>query len=186
MPSFTSRREQRLWLFALAVVVAIWSTLGLAGTLAAELRRRDLLAAAFVLGFVAVIAAIAAGALTKRPRGSEIWAVVGVAAAYWMIAVRMGVSAEERTHLFEYGLVAVLIHRALIERRRGGRRVPVPAVLAVVATAGLGWVDEGIQAMLPSRVYDLRDVGVNAVAGLLAIAASLALAWVRRRGSSAG
>jgi hypothetical protein len=39
-------------------------------------------------------------------------------------------------------------------------------------------------AILPNRVYDLRDVGFNAFAGLMAIAASLALAWARRRGSS--
>ncbi|MCK5438817.1 MAG: hypothetical protein KAI97_02685 [Gemmatimonadetes bacterium] len=48
-------------------------------------------------------------------------------------------------------------------------------------TALLSWLDEGIQALLPSRVYDLRDVGVNALAGLMAIAASLALARARRR-----
>jgi VanZ family protein len=53
----------------------------------------------------------------------------------------------------------------------------------VVVTALLGWLDEGIQAVLPNRVYDIRDVGVNALAGLLAIAASLVLEWARGRGS---
>ena len=48
-------------------------------------------------------------------------------------------------------------------------------------TALLSWLDEGIQASLPNRVYDVRDVGFNALAGLVAIAASLALARSRRR-----
>jgi len=51
----------------------------------------------------------------------------------------------------------------------------------VAVTAILGWLDEGIQAILPNRVYDVRDVGFNALAGLMAIAASLGLAWARRR-----
>jgi len=35
MPLFSSRREQYLWVWTLTVVVAIYSTLGLARTLAA-------------------------------------------------------------------------------------------------------------------------------------------------------
>jgi hypothetical protein len=37
--------------------------------------------------------------------------------------------------------------------------------------AAAGWIDEGIQALLPSRYYDLRDVAFNAAAGLMALAA---------------
>lgn len=181
MSVFRSRRERRLWLLAAAVVVAIYSTLGFAGALAERLRESNLLAISFGLGFVLVLAVIAATALTRSPSRRELWTLVGVAAVYGMVIVRMGVSLEERSHLFEYGLVGVLIYQALAERRRQGGRVPAPAVLAVVATALLGWIDEGIQAVLPNRVYALWDVGVNALAGLLAVSASLALAWARGR-----
>lgn len=179
MSLFASDRERRLWIWALAVVIAIYSTLGLAGTLAGALRARNLLGVAFGAGFVAAIAAVVGMALRRRPGRREIWVGLGVAAAYGMVLVRMAL--VERTHLFEYGLVAVLIHAALDERRRGGRRVPVPAVLAVVATALLGWLDEGIQSLLPNRTYDVLDVGVNALAGVMAVGASLGLAWARRR-----
>ncbi len=181
MPLFTSDRERRLWLWALAVVAAIYSTLGLAGTLAEALRERNLLEPAFMAGFVVVIAAIVGVGLKTRPTLREIWVALGVAAVYGMVVVRMGVGPAERTHLFEYGLVAVLIHQALTERRRNGRAVPVPAVLAVTVTAALGWIDEGIQAVIPNRVYDLRDVGFNTLAGLMAVVAILILGWVRGR-----
>ena len=93
-----------------------------------------------------------------------------------MAVLRMGGSLEERTHLFEYGIVAVLIYQALGERAQNGRRVPVPAALALVVTALLGWLDEGIQALLPSRVYDNFDVLSNAIAALIAIVANLVVA----------
>ena len=177
---FTSDRERRLWLYTLVVVVAIYSTLGLAGTLAGVLRERNLLDVSFIVGFLMVIAAIVGSGLKARPGPPEIWVALGVTAVYGMVVVRMGIGPAERTHLFEYGLVAILIYQALRERARNGRRVPIPALLTVVITALLGWVDEGIQALLPNRVYDLRDVGVNALAGLMAISAILAIERARR------
>ncbi len=56
----------------------------------------------------------------------------------------------------------------------------MPAVLAVVATALLGWLDEGLQTLLPGRFYDIDDILVNAVSGAVAITSSLFLAWARR------
>ena len=182
MPLFASERERRLWLWTLVVVVAIYSTLGLAGTLADELSDRDLLDSFFVFGFFLVLATIATQALKTRPRGLEIGVALGVAAAYLMVFVRMGIPLEERTHLIEYGVVAVFIHAALTERASQGRRVPVPALLAVLATALVGVLDECIQAVLPSRVFDPRDIGFNVLAAVMAIGASVALGWARRRG----
>ena len=181
MSLFSSDRERRLWLWTIVVIVAIYSTLGLAGTLAEALRERNLLEGSFVLGLLLVGAAVAGSGLKRRPGRREIWVFLGVTAVYGMVLTRSFTSPEERTHLFEYGLVATLIHQALTERVRNGRRVPMPAVLAVDMTALLGWLDEGIQASLSGRVYDIRDVGFNGLAGLMTVTASLALAWVRRR-----
>ena len=176
---FMSNREQRLWLQALAVLLAIWSTIPLAGTLAGILRERNLLSAVYVAAFALVVTAIVGRALARSSGQRESWAALGITAVYALLVVRMGVTPEERTHLFEYGLLAVLIRAALSEGRRYGRRVPAPPVVAVVLTALLGWVDEGIQAILPGRVYDLRDVGTNALAGLVAVIASWVLARAR-------
>ena len=177
---FTSIRERRLWVWTLAVVVAIYSTLGLARTLAGELRDRDLLDGLFVLGFLLVLATIAWQGLRGRAGGAEIGVLMGVAAVYLMVFVRMGIP-EERTHLVEYGVVGVFIYEALMERASQGRRVPMPALLAVLLTAILGAIDEGIQAIFPSRVFDPFDMLVNALAGTMAVGATLALRWVRQR-----
>ena len=176
--SFTSRRERRLWLCALAVVVAIYSTLGLAGSLAETLREHNLLPAAVLALMLATVAAIVGSGLKRRPGRREIWVALGVTAVYAMAVVRMGGSMEERTHLFEYGIVAVLIYQALSERAQNGRRVPAPAILALAATVALGWLDEGLQALIPSRVYDNFDVVRNSVAAAAGIAGSMVVGWV--------
>jgi VanZ family protein len=145
------------------------------------LRERNLLWVSVALVLLLVVGVFAWQWVKRRPGLGEIRVVHGVTAAYQIAGIRIQ-SPEERTHLIEYGLVAVLIYQALTERLRHGRRIPAPAALAVAVTALLGLLDEGIQAILPNRVFDVRDVGFNALAGLMAIAASLAIARVRRRG----
>lgn len=180
-PRFTSARERRLWLGALAVVAAIYATLGLASTLAAMVRARGVGEPLFVLGALLVLLMLLTQGLATWPGRAEVVVGLGIAASYLLLFVRMTIPTE-RTHLIEYGVVALLLHQALLERRRNGRTVRAPALVAVVATALLGWVDEGIQALLPNRVYDIRDVGFNALAGLMAVVASVALSWARQRG----
>jgi VanZ family protein len=80
--------------------------------------------------------------------------------------------------------VGGLYFAAFQERRRRlpGRvlRHPAaPAVAAILLTVAAGWIDEGIQHLLPSRYYDLRDVGFNAAAGALAVAGMAVRSWAR-------
>ena len=176
---FSSNRERRLWLWILAVMVAIYSTMSPAQEVAAALRERNLLRVSTAAFLLLVGVVIAVKWAKTRPDRREIGAALGITAVYLTTLIRLPVP-EARSHLFEYGLVAMLIYQALTERRRNGRRVPVPAALAVVATALLGWLDEGIQWLLPNRVYDLLDVGFNALAGLAAVSAILFMEWARR------
>ena len=178
-PFFASRRERRLWGWTLAVVAAVYSTLGLAATLAEFLRNRGLFDDLFVLGLILIGAAILTQALKVRPHGAEIGVALGIVAVYLLVFARMAIP-EERSHLIEYGVVAVFVKEALTERARQGRRVPVPALLAVLATALVGLLDECIQAFLPNRVFDYRDILFNGLAAVMAVAASVALAWARR------
>ena len=179
---FTSDRERRLWAWTVAVVVAIYATLGLARTLAGLLRDRNLLDNTAVFAMLVVVAGIVTLALKTRPGGAEIGVALGVAAVYLLMFIRMAIP-EERTHLIEYSVVAVLIYEALTERASHGHRVPKPALLAILATSLVGVLDEFIQLFLPCRVFDPIDIGFNVLAAVMAIAASLALARAGRKDS---
>ena len=177
--SWWSDRERRLWTLATAVVVAIYSTLGLARQLAGELRDRELLDATFFVGMLVILGAIAVLGLRSKPGIAEVAVAVGVAAVYVMVLVRMTIP-EERTHLIEYSMLALLVHEALKERLRAGRPVRRPALLAAVAISVVGVVDELIQLAIPSRVFDPVDILFNILASIMAVGGSVALSRVRR------
>lgn len=182
MPMFASRRERRLWLWTVALVLAIVSTLGLARSLAGVLRDRGQIDSAFVFGLVLVVATAVLLGLGTRPKVAQAAVALGVAAVYLMVIVRMALPAEERTHLIEYGVVALFVYEALLERTSSGRRVPHPAVLAAGVASLVGVLDECLQVFWPGRVFDVRDIGFNALAAVLAVSSRVALHAARRLG----
>ena len=185
MVSFTSARERRLWLWTLAVVTAIFSPLGLARTLARWLEGTGIGETLFAACCVIVLLAIVTQGLTSRPGPAEVAVALGVMAAYLLVFARMSVPTE-RSHLIEYGIVAMLIYEALQERVRQGSHVRLPGLLAILLATAIGLVDEGIQAILPDRFFDPIDLGFNALAAAMAVGTSASLAWARGGRHSAG
>ena len=183
MSIFSSTRERRLWSALVVVLAAIYATLA---HVPAMLRERNALTAAMFVVSLWALVLISILFVRKRPGRAEIAVGIGILIVYLTAWLRIGIATpEERTHLFEYSLVAALVHEALLERRENGRRVPLPAILALVIAIGLGWLDEGIQSLLPNRVYDNIDVLFNALAATVIIGARSILAfvgrWVRAR-----
>ena len=55
-----------------------------------------------------------------------------------------------------------------------------PAVVALVISILLGWLDEGIQSLLRNRVFELIDVAFNSIAATMIIGARWMLARLRK------
>ncbi len=179
---FSSSRERRLWVWALVVVVAIYSTADLARTLADVLRESGLLERTtlfFNVGMLLIGAMILVQGLRERSRGVEVGFALGVAAIA-IIGFARGISAAERSHLLEYTVLALIVHEALLERKGQGMRVPVPALLAIVVTTVAGVLDECIQHFLPSRTFDWFDILGDLLASVVAVGASASLRRIRR------
>ena len=185
MPFFSSQRERRLWWWTLVVVAAIYSTLGLAQRLAETLGDHPIFGAGFfLLACFLVLATVITQGLKIRPSRLEISIALGILAAYLLVFVRMAIPTE-RSHLIEYGVVAIFIYEALNERVRQGRQVPRPALLAIILASIIGIIDEGIQMILPQRVFDPTDMLFNVLAAVMAVSASVALAWAQRKSKKA-
>lgn len=74
------------------------------------------------------------------------------------------VAPEERIHFIEYGLLYLLICIALSFTIK---KTWVLSITAFFSASAAGYIDELIQHILPSRVYDIRDVGLNMLSALL-------------------
>lgn len=148
--------------------------------MAEYIKNQDLQAVFFLLGMFFVGMTIVTQGLKIRPGGAEIAIALGITAVYFMAFMRITLF-EERSHLIEYSVVAVFIYEVLIERKRNGKRVPYPAIFAIILTSLIGLLDECIQLLLPSRVFDPQDILFNTLAAVFAVITIQILAWVRKR-----
>ena len=80
---------------------------------------------------------------------------------------------KDRLHFLEYGLLFILVYRALRPNVSGFFSYS----LALVATFALGLIDEGLQFFYPNSMMDFADVMRNTFAGYLA--AGVMLVWER-------
>ena len=140
----------------------IYSTLGVIRVVSNALRDAGVLRLTVGITFAVVVAALLVTLGLKKPRT---WVTLIIAGAVYGAVLWQMDSPEEKIHFIEYGVVAVLAYFAAPERLTGLGRYLAAAVFTLAA----GWLDEGIQALLPSRYYDLRDVAFNAAAGVLAL-----------------
>ncbi|MBW2938100.1 VanZ family protein [Aureisphaera sp. CAU 1614] len=166
---FTSPKEKTLWLWAVVVLMAIYASLFLGGQLLDLMVERHIIEqSTFYLFLVLIVAFILSGLKSKKKR-MEYWIYAGVIAVYGMALLRMDLSTAERSHMFEYGLFAVLIYEALLERKRNGAQVPYPIVLSIMIAGTVGLLDEVIQYVIPYRVFDVVDIGFNYIAAAIGV-----------------
>lgn len=180
MSFFTSSREKRLWLYTLLVVLPIVLTLVFSGKLAGLLANEQVQVGVFMICMILIGSAIIIHALHTQPSKTELAIWVGLVAVYLLLFIRVG-NAEHRTHLMEYGVLAIFVHRAFIERYRLRNQWLKPALLAFAMTLSLGVLDECVQHVIPSRVFDLNDMLFNGFAAFVAIGTSIMLQLVRKR-----
>ena len=178
MKFFKSSLERRYWLYAFIVWVAIFSTLMIGQPLQKFLMDQQMQAVIFVMGMGLIGLTIVMHGLKRISSPNEILIWLGMIAVYLMLFLRLG--APERSHLIEYSVLAVFIHKAITERQ-GQRQILRSAFIAFIITAFIGILDECIQLFLPNRVFDFNDLLFNLLAVLLAVGGGISLQWAKKR-----
>jgi hypothetical protein len=179
MPLFTSKREKNLWLWVFVVILAIFSTLFLGQPLQALFNSQDVRAMVFVFVMVMVGTTIVIHAIKTKPSKTELTLIIGLIAVYTMFVLRLGM--PERSHLMEYSVLAIFVHKAILERKVQGKPIRTPALVAFLITFSIGVLDECIQILLPDRYFDPEDIIFNGMAAFMAIGSNVILNWVRKR-----
>lgn len=125
--------------------------------------------AALALGLLVLLVRIRRGRLAL---GGPRWAgLTVVAACYGWGTWHLRANPEEALHLVEYGVLSLLLLRALSHRLRDRGAY----LAALLLGALLGTCDELIQWVTPRRLFDFRDIVLNVAAVALMQAA---WAWV--------
>ena len=176
--TFSSPREKRLWLASLATIGAIFTTLLSSSILADAWYNQNLSAIAFLFCMALVGLTVMTQGLNVKAKGVELGVGLGIAAVYFMVFFRLTI--PERSHLIEYSVLTVFIYEALVERKSHGRKMPIPAILAVLAASLVGAIDEFIQLFLPTRVFDWTDILFNFLASMTAAVSVSTLRFIRR------
>lgn len=180
MAFYRSSREKKLWLWALLVLLGIYATLLVGKPIIDHMRESGITIIGFLTVMFLVALTVVLHGLKVKMGKTEIVVWIGIAAVYIMVLLRITV-LEERSHLMEYSVLAVLIHEALLERNHHGKIVRFPALLAIGLTILFGAIDESIQFFLPHRVFDIQDIVFNSMAAIMAMGASKALTWARKK-----
>lgn len=117
----------------------------------------------YVVGSVAVAAAYKAFVtVRKRQLGIDAYAwLVVVGSAFAIYTYNLRRNPEEALHFVEYGILSLLIYRALVHRVHDYSIY----LTATIVVGSIGVIDEWIQWLTPSRYWGLRDIQINLVAG---------------------
>jgi len=91
-----------------------------------------------------------------RARGSYVW-LSAVAVVFVWYTIELWDNAEEAMHFVQYGVLGLLIYRALTHRVRDVTIYFTAAVIGAI----VGTIDEAIQWATPDRYWALRDIWLN-------------------------
>lgn len=179
--------QEKQWLSWLYVVV--W-TLIIFGTIPAARAIQEYVSQEWGRDlFTYGVAAVTAMALTVAVVYVRCFRPASCSSYFWLIAIagiffgytlELGKqSPEEAVHFIQYGVLGVLIYRALTSRLKDSSIFFAAAIICGI----IGSVDEFIQWMTPRRVWGLRDIWLNFFSSVLvqiAIAKGLKPAFIIR------
>jgi hypothetical protein len=99
--------------------------------------------------------------LNIKLKSQYAWLIMS-SGAYIYTTLQLRRYPEEAVHLLEFGLLSYFLFRAFSHRIRDWT-VYITTSLCVLF---IGMIDEFIQWVIPGRIWDYRDIGINALAGV--------------------
>ena len=120
----------------------------------------------YLVGIVAVLALFVYMVFKKKERSPGRYLLFLLFVSIFFILSKLAIYPVEKFHLLEYGGLSFLVYNALkTELDRYDIRL---YILGSLICVGAGVVDEVIQLALPNRVFDYRDIILNAVSSVTA------------------
>jgi choline-sulfatase len=161
----------KAWVLVIVYTLFIYSTLSVMPSIWRTLWGHTQGRIDLVGGLVTVLALVFFLGLIfiKKLRWPALVGLFVLGAVYGWLLLLLGTSPAERLHLAEYGLLGYFAYRALVLDFSPSKALLLAWGVAIV----LGTGDESLQWILPMRVFEWKDIGLNALSsglGLLIVA----------------
>lgn len=157
--------RSRAWLQVIILIILIFSTLSIVRPIVNFLKKTGTLDVVVWGSLILFVLFLIYFIYLLRMRNAFRYAfLVVLMISYGLSLKYLVVAPEERIHFIEYGLLALFFYRAFsfdIKKKW------INYVLTLSTVSLVGYLDEVVQYILPSRVYDIRDVGLNSLSGFL-------------------
>lgn len=160
-----ARESERLsWLFVALWTLIIYLTIPLARSIQEFIKglwgRESF---TYIVFACIVLAGITAAFYLLRRKGTS-WSnwfwLISVALVFAHYTYQLSPAPEEALHFIEYGVLGLLLYRALSHSIRDYFIYICAALIGAI----IGTVDEGIQWIVPERFWEYRDIWINFVA----------------------
>ena len=164
-----TENERRSWLYACLWSLLIFLTVPLARAIQAYISAhwgRNF----FLYGVIAIIVLvlIASLLLLNKKRTATVmnqfW-LISIATAFIVYTFQLRRNPEEAMHFVQYGVLSILVYRALTHRITDYGIY----FIALLLTITVGILDEALQWLTPERVWGLKDIRLNSTAAALAL-----------------
>ena len=179
MNLFTSSKEKRYWVLVALVFLAILIVLFVGSPLLSLFNDQNHQAILFVAGMILSGFAILAYGIKSKKIKREIGIILGLAAVFLMLFLRLGLS--ERSHVIEYSVLTLFVFMAFEERAKNSSTANSPIFNTLMFTLPVGVFDEGIQSLLPDRVFDINDVVFNTLVSISTVGILILIKWIRKK-----
>ncbi len=161
-----SRSKSFVWSLIACYVTLIYSTLYIMPPIVNYMRRvlKSYFQPSVTILFFIILSSILFYIISNRERYSVsqyLWFSF-ICCLYGLVIYILELP-EEQVHFIEYGILSALIYVALTHDINN-RSIYFLSVLIVFV---FGAIDEAIQWVLPNRVFDIRDIVMNGIAGIL-------------------
>jgi len=163
-----SEKEWRSWFYAILWSLLIFITVPVARLIQAYISEhwgREFFLYGVITFFVlALIASLLLSHKRTSTATNQFW-LISIATVFIVYTFQLRRNPEEAVHFVQYGVLSILVYRALTHRITDYGIYFV----ALLLTISVGILDEALQWLTPDRVWGLKDIRLNATAAALAL-----------------
>jgi len=168
MSLFKTDKEKTSWKYVVAIMILIAASLFLGNPVLQIMKDNNVQASFFLSSMVLIGLAIFYRNSELIFVKTKLYLFFSFAAVILLLLVRLGI--EERSHLIEYGIITLLVYKAVEARFPDQKEIgKLKYLAALIFAIGLSVIDEILQHFFPNRVFDLQDLLFNTLAVLFTL-----------------